>query len=163
MTNYIIFIPVAIAVGYTVYLIWSLNKKSSGSEEMRRISHAIQEGAQAYLARQYKTVGFVALVIFVILSFALSWVSAIGFLIGAVASAGAGFLGMSVAVRANAKTAEAARTGLKPALKIAFDAGAVTGFSVVALGLLAVAGLYLFTKDINALIGLAFGASLISV
>ncbi|OGI81576.1 sodium-translocating pyrophosphatase [Candidatus Nomurabacteria bacterium RIFCSPLOWO2_02_FULL_42_17] len=166
MTNinyWLVFAPIAIAVGYTVYLIWSLNKKSSGNEETRRISRAIQEGAQAYLVRQYKTVGFVALVLFVVLALLLNFTVALGFAVGAIVSAAAGFIGMGIAVRANAKTAEAARSGLAPALKIAFDAGAVTGLLVVALGLLSVAGLYLITKDVGALIGLAFGASLISV
>ena len=105
MTNinyWLVFAPIAIAVGYTVYLIWSLNKKSSGNEETRRISRAIQEGAQAYLVRQYKTVGFVALVLFVVLALLLNFTVALGFAVGAIVSAAAGFIGMGIAVRANA-------------------------------------------------------------
>jgi K(+)-stimulated pyrophosphate-energized sodium pump len=141
---------------------------------MREIQAAIQEGAAAYLKRQYMTVAAVSLVPFLLLGFynQLGWGTAIGFLVGALLSAAAGFIGMNVAVRSNVRTAEAARSGLKPALNVAFRAGSVTGLLVVGLGLLGVAGYYWALTDwlgnsrdsaIDDLIGLAFGGSLISV
>ncbi len=158
-----IFGAIALSIIYSVYVILWLSKKPNGDEKMVEISKAIQDGSSAYLNRQYKTVAVVAAVITVAIYFGLGAVSAIGFLVGAVASALAGYIGMNIAVRANSKTAEAAKGGLKPALDLAFKAGAVTGFLVVALGLLAVAGFFFITKDIMALISLGFGASLISV
>jgi K(+)-stimulated pyrophosphate-energized sodium pump len=141
---------------------------------MREISRAVQEGASAYLRRQYTTIAAVAVVPFLIIGFynKLGWGTAIGFLIGASLSAGAGFIGMNVAVRSNARTAEAAKRGLKPALNVAFRAGSVTGLLVVGLGLLGVAGYYgvltvwfdhSHESAIDDLVGLAFGGSLISV
>jgi K(+)-stimulated pyrophosphate-energized sodium pump len=143
---------------------------------MREISRAVQEGASAYLRRQYQTIAIVAVVPFLLIGFydKLGWGTAIGFLIGATLSAAAGFIGMNVAVRSNARTAEAAKQGLKPALNVAFRAGSVTGLLVVGLGLFGVAGYYCVLTDphllghspqsaINDLIGLAFGGSLISV
>jgi K(+)-stimulated pyrophosphate-energized sodium pump len=141
---------------------------------MREIQAAIQEGAAAYLKRQYMTVAAVSVVPFLLLGFynKLGWGTAIGFLVGAILSAAAGFIGMNVAVRSNVRTAEAARGGLKPALNVAFRAGSVTGLLVVGLGLLGVAGYYWALTDwignskesaIDDLIGLAFGGSLISV
>ncbi len=161
--NYLIFGPVVLAVLYTAYLALWLKKQGSGSDKMKEISRAIQEGSSAYLGRQYKTVGIVAIVLFVVIYLALGWLTAVGFLVGAAASALAGFLGMSVAVRSNAKTTDAASRGLKSALSLAFKAGSVTGLLVVGLGLLAVSGFFLVTHDIRSLIGLGFGASLISV
>lgn len=163
-SNLFIFIPIIIGIIYTIFLSLWLKKQPSGNEAMQEISKAIQAGSKAYLNRQYKTVGYVALGLFVGIGFLLNWTTAIGFLIGAVASAVAGYIGMNVSVRANSKTAEAARGGLKKALNVAFKAGAVTGFLVVILGLLAVAGFYIATnKNIDGLIGLGFGASLISI
>ncbi len=161
--NYLIFGPIVLAVLYTAYLYTWLKKQDAGNDKMKEISRAIQEGSSAYLGRQYKTVGIVALALFLIIYFALGWLTALGFLIGAAASALAGFLGMNVAVRSNSKTASAAGKGLKSALSLAFKAGSVTGFLVVALGLLSVSGFFFLTHDIRGLIGLGFGASLISI
>jgi len=130
---------------------------------MEKISRAILEGSRAYLNRQYKTVAAVAIVLYLIIWYALGITTAAGFLTGAIASALAGYIGMNVAVKSNSKTTAAAENGLKSALNLAFKAGSVTGFMVVALALLAVASFYIYTKEISALIGLGFGASLISI
>src|SRR5690348_9902130 len=141
---------------------------------MREIARAVQEGAAAYLKRQYMTIAAVSIVPFLLLGFyhKLGWGTAVGFLVGAVLSAAAGFIGMNVAVRSNVRTAEAARQGLSPALNVAFRAGSVTGLLVVGLGLFGVTGYYWFLTDVlnhtpssavNDLVGLAFGGSLISV
>ena len=164
-------VAVAYGIGLTVYLL----RQPAGDERMREIASAIQEGAQAYLTRQYTIIAAVAAVLFLLIGFLgegvdstlLGWKAAIGFLIGAVASAAAGFIGMNVSVRANVRTAEAAKKGLGPALGIAFKGGSVTGLLVVGLGLVAVAGYFLIlgedANDVEPLIGLAFGGSLISV
>ena len=130
---------------------------------MREIALAIQQGAKAYLNRQYKTISLIALVLCVILGLTLGWNITMGFIVGAVLSALAGFIGMNVSVRANVRTAEAAKQGLGAALKVAANGGAVTGFLVVGLGLLGVAGLYALGGNIQSLIGLGFGGSLISI
>ncbi len=164
----------AVAVLYGLYLTWWLLKQPAGNEKMQEIARAIQEGAAAYLRKQYTTIAVVAIVPFFLLGFynQLGWGTAFGFLIGAVFSALAGFIGMNVAVRSNVRTAEAAREGLQPAFKVAFRAGSVTGLLVVGLGLLGVAGYYWVLTDwignspesaVRDLIGLAFGGSLISV
>src|SRR5882724_11992583 len=164
----------AVAVGYGLYLTWWLLRQPAGNERMQEISGAVQEGASAYLRRQYRTIAIVAVVPFFLLGFynKLGWGAAVGFLIGAVLSSAAGFIGMNVAVRSNARTAEAARSGLSPALNVAFRAGSVTGLLVVGLGLLGVAGYYWAltgwlghtpNSAIKDLLGLAFGGSLISV
>ena len=164
----------AVAVGYGLYLTWWLLQQPAGNERMQEISRAVMEGAAAYLKKQYTTIAVVAVVPFILLGVyhKLGWGPAFGFLIGATLSAGAGFIGMNVAVRSNSRTAEAARGGLKPALNVAFRAGSVTGLLVVGLGLLGVTGYYWFLTGalhnspksaIDDLVGLAFGGSLISV
>jgi K(+)-stimulated pyrophosphate-energized sodium pump len=163
-TYYLIFVPIVLAGFYTAYLTLWLRRQPVGNEAMVSISRAIQEGSRAYLSRQYRAVAMVAIVIFLLIGFALSWLTALGFVIGAVASALAGFIGMNIAVRSNAKVATVAEKGLSPALSLAFRAGSVTGLLVVVLGLLAVSVFYLATDGATApLVGLAFGASLISV
>lgn len=138
-------------------------KFSEGEGKMVEISKAIREGAKAYLNRQYKTVSFVAAFIAIGLYAFFGLNSSIGFLVGAAASALAGYIGMNVAVRANVRTAEAAKGGLGKALDVAFKGGSVTGLLVVGLGLLVVTGFYFVTGDLKALIGLGFGGSLISI
>ena len=156
-------LPAVLAIVYGVVLISWIIKQPSGDDRMKSIAKAIQEGANAYLGRQYKTIAIVAAIVFLILGFGINWVTALGFLTGAVLSGLAGVIGMNVCVRANVRTAEAAKKGMKEALNIAVRGGATTGLLVVGLGLLGVAGFYLLTKDLSALIGLAFGGSLISV
>ncbi|HEY8628050.1 MAG TPA: sodium-translocating pyrophosphatase [Gaiellaceae bacterium] len=163
-----------VAVAYGLYLTFWIMKQPQGSERMREIAKAVQEGAAAYLKRQYTTIAAVSIVPFLVLGLynKLGWGAAFGFLVGAVLSAAAGFIGMNVAVRSNVRTAEAAKSGLKPALNVAFRAGSVTGLLVVGLGLLGVAGYYGFLTQVlnnssdsavKDLVGLAFGGSLISV
>ncbi len=159
----LVFGPIALAVAYSSYVMLWLGKQPNGNEKMVEISKAIQEGSSAFLNRQYKSVAVVAAVLLIAIYYFLGSMPAIGFLVGALASALAGYIGMNVAVRSNSKTAEAAAGGLNDALSLAFKAGAVTGFLVVALGLLAIAGFYMATGDVKALISLGFGASLISV
>src|SRR5881397_3624713 len=164
----------AVAIGYGLALTYWLLQQPPGSERMQEIARAVQEGAAAYLQRQYTTIAVVAIAPFLLLGLynKLGWGTAFGFLVGAVFSAAAGFIGMNVAVRSNSRTAEAAKSGLKPALNVAFRAGSVTGLLVVGLGLLGVAGYYWALTDwlghgyrstIDDLVGLAFGGSLISV
>jgi K(+)-stimulated pyrophosphate-energized sodium pump len=168
------FVGAAIAIAYGIYLTVWLLRQPAGNERMREISAAVQEGAAAYLKKQYTTIAVVAIVPFILLGVydKLGWGTAFGFLIGATLSAAAGFIGMNVAVRSNVRTAEAARHGLKPALNVAFRAGSVTGLLVVGLALFGVTGYYWFLTDvlnhtptsaIDDLVGLAFGGSLISV
>src|SRR5262245_38979534 len=163
-----------IAVAYGLGLTYWLLRQPAGSARMQEIARAVQEGAAAYLRRQYTTIALVAIAPFLLIGFYndLGWGTAVGFLIGAVLSAAAGFIGMNVAVRSNVRTAEAAKHGLTPALNVAFRAGSVTGLLVVGLGLLGVAGYYGFLTEvlnhsaesaIDDLVGLAFGGSLISV
>jgi len=167
-----------LAILYGAFLISVVLRQSPGNERMQEIASAIQEGAMAFLKRQYTTVAMVAVVLFIAIGLApapLGWEAAFGFAIGAILSGAAGFIGMIVSVRANVRTAEAARGGLAPALALAFRGGAVTGLLVVGLGLLAVSGYYAIMLAVNAndpnqvsdsigaLVGLAFGCSLISV
>ncbi len=158
-------------IGYGVMSIFSILNKSAGNDEMQRIQGAIQEGASAYLKRQYTAIAVVGVIIYFAIMFALDLATAMGFAIGAIFSGLAGFIGMHVSVRSNARTAEAAKEGLNPALQIAFKGGAITGMLVVGLGLLGVAGYYSILKAtgmgmdqiLHSLVGLAFGGSLISI
>ena len=167
-----------LALLYGAWTIRSVLSMSAGNARMQEIAAAIQEGAKAYLNRQYTTIAMVGVVIFILAFLVFGWQMALGFLIGAVASGAAGYVGMYVSVRANVRTAEASRQGLAQGLSVAFRSGAVTGMLVVGFGLLAVAGYYgvltvglgmspnnatqgVVIKD--ALVGLAFGASLISI
>ena len=165
MNKFLLFaiISSVVAIVYGLLLAKIILKKSEGNEKMKSIASAIAEGAKAYLNRQYKTIGIIAVALFVVLYFGLGFNSAIGFILGAVLSALAGYIGMNVSVRANVRTAEAAKNGLGEALGVAFKGGTVTGLLVVGLALLGVSVLYALTGDIKALIGLGFGSSLISV
>ena len=152
-----------VSLGYGAFLIWGVMKKSPGDEKMVAIQKAIQEGASAYLKRQNRTVFFVGVVAVLILWKWLGLLIAEGFVVGAVASALAGYIGMMIAVRANARVAEEAKHGLTRAFAMGFKGGAVTGFFVVGLALLSLTLFYWWSGDVKALIGLGFGASLISV
>jgi K(+)-stimulated pyrophosphate-energized sodium pump len=153
----------AVAVVFAIALTALVLRQSPGNERMQEIAAAIQEGASAYLNRQYMVIGILGVIIAVILGFAISWTTAALYVVGAALSAAAGYVGMNVSVRTNLRTAEAARSGLNAAFSTAFRGGAVTGFMVVGLGLLGVAISYFFTHNLDALVGLGFGASLVSV
>ncbi|MDP3917856.1 MAG: sodium-translocating pyrophosphatase [Candidatus Woesebacteria bacterium] len=169
--NYLIFsiVSALFAVLYSAYLTYKILKLPKGTPDMIEIADAIAEGASAYLKRQYTVIGFISAAIFVLMWFTLGSLSAISFLIGALLSAIAGFVGMNVAVRTNVRCAKAAQKGIGPALTTAFSGGSVTGLMVAGLALLAVAGTYLLltlldqTTNLTPLIALGFGGSLISV
>jgi len=169
--HWLVIVCGALALLYGIVTTRNVMAASTGTDKMRQIAAAIQEGARAYLNRQYTTIAMVGVVIAIILAATLGWHVMIGYLIGAILSGAAGYIGMNVSVRANVRTAEAARQGLKPALAIAFQSGAITGFLVVGLGLLGVAGYYFILRNaayetrsiLEALVALSFGASLISI
>jgi len=169
MNPFIIFALVSsiIAILYGLFLIRVVLKKGTGDAKMQAIAKAIQEGAKAYLNRQYKTIGIIAAVLFFLIGFTPmigGWKTALSFIFGAFLSALAGYIGMNVSVRANVRTTEEAKKGLKEALSLAFKGGTVTGLLVVGLALLGVTSFYLMSGyDVKSLIGLSFGASLISV
>ncbi|MFP5350700.1 MAG: sodium/proton-translocating pyrophosphatase, partial [Gammaproteobacteria bacterium] len=174
MSNSLLFalICAGAAIVYGIVSIRWVLAKPTGSERMREIAAAIQEGASAYLNRQYTTIALVGVVLFIVMFFGLDPRTAIGFAVGAILSGATGYIGMHISVRANVRTTEAAKSGLNPALQVAFRAGAITGLLVVGLGLLGVAGYYGILKamypsgDVNIiapLVGLAFGGSLISI
>ena len=160
-----------IAILYGVFSIRWILAKATGSERMREIAAAVEEGASAYLKRQYTAIAWVGAALFLVILLALGWQTAVGFAIGALLSGAAGFIGMNVSVRANIRTAEAAKESLNAALNVSFKGGAITGMLVVGLGLLGVAGYYSIlistgtssTLAIHALVGLGFGSSLISI
>ena len=154
-----------LAVLYGVVSVQWILKQDAGNARMQEIAGAIQEGAKAYLNRQYTAIGIVGVVLFVVLAVALGWATGIGFAIGALLSAATGYVGMYISVRSNVRTAQAAHQGINAALQVAFRGGAITGMLVVGLGLLGVAGYFavltaqgMSTEDaLHALVGLAFG------
>ena len=151
------------AVLFAVVLIFLVLRMPPGNERMREIAAAIQEGASAYLNRQYTVIAIIGVIIAVVIGLFINWSTAGLFIVGAILSASAGYVGMNIAVRSNLRTAEAARSGVNQALEVAFRGGAVTGFMVVGLGLLGVSAAYFVFKNPDDLVGLAFGASLVSV
>lgn len=165
MMTFLVVGSALVAIIYGAIVIASILRLPEGSEKMKEIARAIQAGAKAFLNRQYKSVAFVAVILFLVIGFipALGWKTALAFIVGAALSALTGYIGMFVSVRANIRTTEAARGGLKKALNVAVRGGSVTGMLVVGLALLGTAGFYFLTHDLHALIGFGFGGSLISI
>jgi K(+)-stimulated pyrophosphate-energized sodium pump len=161
--NYFSLIIALISVLFSFWLIRKIKKSPSGSGKMIEISQAIRNGAVAFLKREYQTIAIVALILAILLGLLLGKSTAIGFLVGAVASALSGYIGMMISTQTNVKVSEAARSGLEKAFNLSVKGGAVTGFLVVGLGLLSVSGIYLFFHDLKSLIALGFGGSLISI
>ena len=160
------------AIAYGVIAITRIIKLPAGNQDMQRVAQAIQEGASAYLKRQYFAIAGVGVILFVVIFIVLDVATAVGFALGAILSGATGIIGMQVSVRANVRTAEAARQGLNAGLQVSFRAGAITGLLVVGLGLLGVAGYFAILEmltpeakdiDLAPLVGLAFGGSLISI
>ena len=174
MTEAYLMIACAVVASLVFGQLWTrqIMSKDAGNKKMQEIAGAIQEGASAYLNRQYKTIGYVGVGVALLLSYLLGWHVAGGFAIGAILSGAAGYIGMNVSVRANVRTTQAAKEGLEQALDVSFKSGAITGLLVVGLGLMGVAGYYYYLTEIRgmdlrhtleALVGLGFGASLISI
>jgi K(+)-stimulated pyrophosphate-energized sodium pump len=165
MTTLFILGGALVAIIYGAVVIASILRLPAGNDKMKEIAAAIQAGAKAFLNRQYKSVAIVAAALFLVIGFlpSLGWLTAIAFLSGAVLSALTGYIGMFVSVRANVRTTEAARGGLQKALTVAVRGGSVTGMLVVGLALMGTAGFYFLTHDLHAIIGFAFGSSLISI
>jgi K(+)-stimulated pyrophosphate-energized sodium pump len=169
MTVPVYFAPLMglIGLGYAAYLAFSILGLGTGTEKMRAIAGAIQEGATAYLNRQYRTIAVIAILLAILITLAINLQTTIAFLLGAVMSAAAGYLGMNISVRTNVRTANAASEGLKKALAVAFKGGAVTGISVASLAVLGLSGLYILfggqAAAVNKIVGFGFGASLISL
>jgi len=156
-------VPAGVAIIYGIVLMQWIKKQPAGSAQMQEIASAIEEGARAYLKRQYKTITYVSVVVFALLWIFFTQNTALGFVVGALFSGLAGYLGMMISVKSNVRTTEASKKGLVYGLAMAVKGGSVTGLLVVGLGLLGVSGFYYIFNDIDALIGLAFGGSLISV
>jgi len=174
MTEAYLMIACAVVAALVFGQLWThqIMKQDAGNKKMQEIAGAVQEGAKAYLNRQYTTIAFVGVAVALLLAYLLGWHVAGGFAIGALLSGVAGYIGMNVSVRANVRTTEAAREGLQKALGVSFKSGAITGMLVVGLGLMGVAGYYYFLTEMRAmelrptlegLVGLGFGASLISI
>lgn len=161
--------PLAGIIGliFAVYLVMYILKLDEGTDKMKEIAAAIQEGAMAYLNRQYKTVAVIAIILTILIALAINKETALAFVFGAVMSAAAGYLGMNISVRSNVRCANAAKDGMKKALDVAFKGGAVTGLSVASLALLGVSGLFIFfggqADAVDKIVGFGFGASLISL
>ena len=170
ITNLLLYsAPLAGIIGliFAVYLVLYILKLDPGTDKMKEIASAIQEGAMAYLNRQYKTVAVIAVILTIVIALAINTATALAFVLGAVMSAAAGYLGMNISVRANVRCANAAKEGMKKALDVAFKGGAVTGISVASFALLGVSGLFIaFGGKVDAvdkIVGFGFGASLISL
>ena len=159
----LVFIISLLALAFVGYLSYSVLREEPGDAKMQEIAKAIREGAMAYLKRQYKTIGIFAVIIAILLGFLINWVTALTFIVGAICSGLAGFVGMFISTRANVRTAHVARKGLDKALRVAFKGGAVTGMFIVGLSLLGVTVFYWIYQDASVIIGFGFGASLISL